>query len=968
MAKFTPVSFEAGLAALPDLLARRVRAHWEDFCIKAPAFAREEKDRPLSLPGVWAASEFVARTCVAHPTVLGELIAGGDLFRSYGSGEFGRRMAAATDHATGESELKAALRGVRRREMLRIAWRDLAGWAELEEVMAELSGLAEACIDLVLTRVFSWAVARGGRPLDEDGQEASMVVLGMGKLGGEELNFSSDIDLIFAYTGEGAVSGAQPVSNHEFFTRIGRSLIGVINDVTEDGFVFRVDMRLRPNGASGPLALSFTAMEQYYQAHGREWERYALIKARQVGGNRAAGKELLERLRPFVYRRYLDYGAIEAIRALKLMIERELLRKGAEQNIKLGPGGIREIEFIGQAFQLIRGGRETVLQERRIERVLDLLVDRGDLTLQSVADLHAAYRFLRRTENRLQMAEDRQTHSLPEDDDGRMRLAVAMGFPAWDSFYADLRRHMRKVHGHFEQVFVAPQGEAAAGDSGLASVWLETCDGESAAQLLRQAGFSDPPAVLEVLRALRQGRACNALSPQGRERLDRLMPLLLGADALSPDPSTTLARLVTLVEAIAQRSVYLSLLVENPMALSQLVRLCAASAWISDWISQHPILLDELIDPAALYAPLPRAALRAELQGRLARLATDDLEGQMEVLREFRHGHVLRVAAADVSPGLTAEEVGTHLADIAESVLEQALALANDGLEAKHGRPTCTSAGDPDHPGFAVIAYGKLGSRELGYGSDLDMIFLHDACAGQGVTDGARAIANEVFFARLAQRLIHMITTRTPGGILYQIDMRLRPSGGSGLLVTSMDAFREYQLGKAWTWEHQALMRARPVAGRSELRLAFEEVRREVLCQQRDPAQLRRDVAEMRARMRTAKAGRSEGLFDLKQDPGGMIDIEFMVQYWVLWRAHDYPKLIDQRDNVHVLEALASAGLLDAHDATVLVGAYRRYLSVEHRLKLLERRALVAWDDLEGFPERVLRIWRSTIEPDPAAV
>ncbi len=968
MAEFTPVSFEAGLATLPDPLARRVRAHWGDFCNNAPVLAGAEQDRLASLPRVWAASEFVARTCVANPAVLGELIAGGDLFRPYCSGELAGRVAAGTANAMDEPELKTALRRVRQREMLRIAWRDLAGWADLEEVMAELSGLAEACVDLALKRVFGWSVAQGGQPLEEAGKEASMVVLGMGKLGGEELNFSSDIDLIFAYTAEGSVAGPQMESNQEFFTRLGRSLIAVINDVTADGFVFRVDMRLRPNGASGPLALSFDALEQYYQAHGREWERYALIKARLVGGDRSAGKEILERLRPFVYRRYLDYGAIEAIRALKLMIERELLRKGVEHNIKLGPGGIREIEFIGQAFQLIRGGRETVLQERRIERVLDLLAEYGDLTPQSVADLHAAYRFLRRTENRLQMAEDRQSHSLPEDDDGRMVLAAAMGFPGWDSFYADLRRHMRKVHGYFDQVFVAPQGESSADEHGLASVWLETSDAESATQRLSHAGFRDPPAVFEILRALRQSRACNALSPQGRERLDRLVPLLLGAAALNPDSSTTLARLVTLVEAIAQRSVYLSLLVENPMALSQLVKLCAASAWIADWISQHPILLDELIDPVALYAPLSPATLRAELRGRIERIATDDLEGQMEVLREFRHGHVLRVAAADVGPGLTSEEVGAHLADIAELVLEQALALASDGLESRHGRPTCAAAGAPDHPGLVVIAYGKLGSRELGYGSDLDMIFLHDACSSQGVTDGTRTVANEVFFARVAQRLIHMITTRTPGGILYKVDMRLRPSGGSGLLVTSMDAFREYQLRKAWTWEHQALMRARSVAGRSELRLAFEKVRREVLCRQRDPAQLRRDIAEMRARMRTAKAGRSEPLFDLKQDPGGMIDIEFMVQYWVLWRAHDYPELIDHRDNVHVLKELTHAGLLDAQDATVLVGAYRRYLSVEHRLKLLERRALVAWDDLEGFPERVLRIWRSTIEPDPAAV
>jgi len=970
MVDFAPSVFDTALAALPEPLRLRVRAQWEDFRVHVLAptdTAPDVAGRWLaSLPRVWAASDFVARACVAHPSALTELITGGELFRAYGTNELVERVAAAITTATDEAALKTALRRVRRREMLRIAWRDLAGWADLTEVMAELSAFAEACVDVTLQRLFAWSVARNGPPRTEDGQEASLVVLGMGKLGGEELNFSSDIDLIFAYTGDGEVAGAGAVSNHEFFARLGHSLIDAISDATEDGFVFRVDMRLRPNGVSGPLALSFDAIEQYYQAHGREWERYALIKARQVGGDRGAGATLLERLRPFVYRRYLDYGAIEAIRSLKLMIERELLRKGIEHNIKLGPGGIREIEFIGQAFQLIRGGREIALRERRIQRVLGALVKRGDLTPQAVTDLNAAYVFLRRAENRLQMAEDRQTHDLPEDDDGRLRLAMAMGFAEWKAFYADLRRHMRKVHGYFEQVFVAPQRERDD-DCSLAGVWLEILDRETSAQRLANAGFHDTAAILEVLRALRESRAYSALSAQGRERLDHLMPLLLGAAGLSPNPLTTLTRLVTLVEAVARRSVYLSLLIENPMALSQLVKLCAASAWIAEWISQHPILLDELIDPVSLYVPLSPAGLRAEIQTLLVPLAADDLEGQMEVLREFRHGHVLRVAAADVGPGLSAEEAGAHLADIAEAVLEQALVLANDGLVARHGRPLCRTAGAVADPGFAVVAYGKLGSRELGYGSDLDMIFLHDACDGEGMTDGVRTIANEVFFARLGQRLIHVITTRTPGGILYPVDMRLRPSGSSGLLVTNIDAFRAYQLNQAWTWEHQALVRARPVAGSVELGRAFEAVRAEVLCRPRDPVQLRGEVAEMRTRMRTAKATPTEHLFDLKQDPGGMIDIEFMVQYWVLRLAHDYPELIRHRDNVHVLEALASAGLVGAQDTEVLVGAYRRYLSVEHRLKLLERRALVALDELGDFPERVARIWRATIGPDPAA-
>ncbi len=966
MTDFEGKNLESELAALPQPLRSQVQAQWDEFRSRIASLPELVDDSACqnwlaSLPRVWAASDFVARTCLAFPDVLTGLIQDGSLCRPRRTDEMAARVAIAVESVTDEVGIKKALRLLRRREMLRIAWRDLAGWADLTEVLTDLSAFAEACVDQSLMVLHGWAAARNGRPVTDNQQEASLIVLGMGKVGGEELNFSSDIDLIFAYTGEGETVGSRGLSNHEFFTRLARLLIDVLNDNTEDGFVFRVDMRLRPNGASGALVLSVDAMEQYYQAHGREWERYALIKARQIGGDRVAGTALLERIRPFVYRRYLDYGAIEAIRALKIMIERELLRKGIEDNIKLGPGGIREIEFIGQAFQLIRGGREPALRERRIRRVLELLSKRGDITPQAARELRDSYDFLRRTENRLQMAEDRQVHSLPQDDDARLRLALAMGYTQWSMFQAGLRRHMGKVHGYFEQVFVAPQQETLKDDRGLAAVWQETLDPQSAAQRLAQAGYQDADATIETLRALRHSRAYGELSAHGRERLDKLMPLLLAAAGLSTEPATTLNRLVTLIEAIARRSVYLALLIENPLALSQLVKLCAASAWIADWITQHPVLLDELIDPVSLYAPPPIDELRAELQMQLASLAADDLDRQMETLREFRHGHILRVAAADVGPGLSTEEASGHLADIADVVLEQVLALASSSLAARHGRPACRSGGEVSYPGFAVVAYGKLGSRELGYGSDLDLLFLHDACADQGMTDGASSISNEVFFARLGQRLIHVLTIRTPAGILYPVDMRLRPSGSSGLLVSTVDAFRDYQLTKAWTWEHQALVRARVVAGSAQIGRTFEAIRSELLCRGRDPEQLRQDIAQMRTRMRTAKAGASGKLFDLKQDPGGMIDIEFMVQYWILRHAREHPGLTGLRGNVRILEALADAGLLNATDARVLIEAYRRYLSLEHRLKLLERSALVAANELGRFPQEVTRIWRATI-------
>jgi len=958
-------AFEQGLAKLPEALRGHVRTHWAVIAAQlADLPVRAQGENWLDVaPRVLAVSEFVARACVTQPELLPDLIQCGDLYCVYASGELRRRVQATVTGCADEASLKTVLRKLRQREMVRIAWRDLAGWANLEETVTTLSALADACLEEALAKLYEWACARDGVPkVEAGGETAKFVVLGMGKLGGEELNFSSDIDLIFCYSEEGETD-KRGLSNHEFFVRLGQRLNQALNEQTSDGFVFRVDMRLRPNGASGPLALSFDAMEQYYQAHGRMWERYAFIKARVVAGDPAAGAEILQSLRPFVFRKYLDYTAVEEIRSLKASIHRELLRKGIESNIKLGPGGIREVEFIGQAFQLIRGGRDLRFQERRILPVLAYLADEGDLTPQAVSDLSNAYEFLRNTEHRLQMINDQQTQVLPTNDLDRLRVAVGMGFADWPSFHSVLTRHMQRVHEHFNSVFAAPQGEAPAADEqGLHALWSGTLDETAAREVLQAAGFADAGTTLDLLKGLRAGGAYSALSANGRERLDKLMPLLLGAAGLTPQPQTTLARLVAFVEAIGRRSVYLALLVENPLALSQLVKLCSASEWIARYLNQHPILLDELMDAVSLYAPLTREALAAELQSRLARLPVDDLEAQMEALREFRNGHVLRVAAADVGPGLTPDEIGRHLGHIAEVIVAQALTLAHDDLVLKHGRPTLEQGGNTINPGFAVIAYGKLGSLELGYTSDLDMIFLHGAEQEGGVTDGARPIANEVFFARLGQRLIHILTARTGGGILYEVDTRLRPSGRSGMLVTNPAAFREYQDSHAWAWEHQALIRARPVAGDAALARVFEEIRATTLCRERDPETLRTEVAAMRARMHAAQAPHDPGEINLKHDPGGMIDVEFMVQYAVLRWAHDHPELIRHRGNIPLLEALEARGLLNAAQAGLLRDAYHRYLGVEQRLKLMERRPLVAPQELGDFPQRVRALWQEWFE------
>lgn len=984
---------ERGLAALPPLLRGSAQRHWEAL---APALTQSLAAlAPASgsliaqaLPRVLAASEFVARTASAEPALFAELIESGDLLRAYAPGELAERTRQALAGVEDESELKRRLRRVRRREMLRLAFRDLAGFADLAEVMATATALADACLEAALAVLSSRAQGRYGVPRTEEpsmgqGVPVGLVVLALGKLGGEELNFSSDIDLIFAYAADGETDGAPPLSNHEYFVRLGQALIDALAQPTADGFVFRVDMRLRPNGASGPLALSFDAMEQYYQAHGREWERYALIKARVCAGDRAAGETLLARLAPFVYRRYLDYGALEAIRQMKALIEREVARKGLERHIKLGPGGIREIEFIVQALQLIRGGREPPLRVRPCLEALARLTKAGHLPEPVYAQLREAYVFLRRTEHRLQEAYDQQTHLLPTDERECARLAFAMGYPDWPAYEQALARVRRQVEDHFEALFASPararSAESATEESSeaaaarLAAVWLGTEDGERLQAILREAGYRRPEAVLDLLEGLRRSDAYLAFSAEGRLRVDRLVPLLLAEAARTPDPETTLSRLVHLLEALGRRSAYFALLVESAAARTQVARLAAASPWIANWIARHPILLDELIDPRSLGAPFDRTALAAELEERLRHIPADDLEWQMEVLREFHHAEVLHVAAAHVGPGLAPQEAGRRLAAIADTVIASCLTLAEKALEARHGPPHCpAAAAAARRPGFAVIGYGKLGSLELGYSSDIDIVFLYESCP-EGATTGPRRLANEEFFARLGQRLIHLLATRTAGGILYEVDMRLRPSGRSGPLVASLEAFADYQRRQAWTWEHQALVRARFVAGAEDLRRGFEAVRREVLCLPRDPEKLRRDVLEMRAKMLAAHRRRpapaaavDAAVFDLKHEAGGIVDIEFMVQYAVLRWAHAHPLLARHTDTLGILHDLETEGLLDAATVQTLKEAYCRYLSLEHHLKLMERTE-VERAELGDWPERVRRIWEEMLGERPVS-
>jgi len=926
---------------------------------------------------VWAASDFVALRCISRPGLLLDLLQSGDLHRRFETpvGDVAAHVKQAVQDVTDPDTLGAQLRRLRQREMVRIAWRDLANLAELNETLADLSALADACIQGALSWLQAALITQLGEPRDGSGEPVGMLVLGMGKLGAGELNFSSDVDLIFAYPDDGETTNGKP--NEMFFKKLGQQLIRALDETTGEGFVFRVDMRLRPFGQSGALVSSFAALENYYQAHGRDWERYALVKVRVVAGDQGAGARLFDILRPFVFRRYLDYGAFEALRDMKKMVESEVKRKGMANNVKLGSGGIREVEFIGQAFQLVRGGREPDLQRREIQVVLNWLAEHDYLPDYVVEQLLGAYTFLRNTEHRIQEFQDQQTHLLPKDELGQQRLAFSMGFAHWDEFLPVLRGHMARVHSHFEQVFESPQtGHAEVDDSGLSRLWLTQPEPDEASGILRAAGYHDVDALYARLQTLKTGRSYEALSPVGRTRMDRLIPLLLGAvskldEKLATEgevlTDTTLLRLLSLMESIARRTAYLALLNEHPMVLSQLVRLCAASAWIAQLLARHPILLDELFDPASLYAPPGREQLEADLQCQLRRFPADDLEQAMDALRLFKQASVLRVAAADVANAVPLMEVSNNLTDIAEVILQAALELAWQHLSERHGRPACVSgsktAGSKLEKGFVIVAYGKLGGLELGYGSDLDLVFLHGASgSANAVTDGAKPIADTVFYARLGQRIIHILTAVTPAGVLYETDMRLRPSGASGLLVTSLASFAEYQRSKAWTWEHQALVRARIVAGDESLRAVFESLRREVLMQPRDPELLQHDIVEMRERMRETLAQQKDGQFDLKQGHGGIADIEFMVQFGVLNWAHKTPALTEYTDNIRLLDGFAQqlleADYLSAEDAASLAEAYRSYRKEVHRLALKDQKAMVADQQFGAERKQVTLLWQ----------
>jgi [glutamine synthetase] adenylyltransferase / [glutamine synthetase]-adenylyl-L-tyrosine phosphorylase len=859
-----------------------------------------------------------------------------------------------------EVEWMQAMRRLRARLMVRWIWQDANQLTDVVQLTRELSDFADSAIQAAVDFARVALIEKHGEPIGENGQVQDLIVIGMGKLGAQELNLSSDIDLIFAFDESGETNGHRPISVQQFCVLWGQAVIRLLDTVTADGFVFRVDMRLRPWGEGSALACNYISLESYLEQHGREWERYAWIKARVITGG-AVGDALLNMTRPFVYRRYVDYSVFAALREMKGLIEREQLRRHVHGDIKLGAGGIREIEFTVQAFQLIYGGTWPELRVANCLIALQRLAQLNVMTLENVVALRQSYLFLRRLEHGIQAQNDQQTQQLPTDEALQVRLAQTLEFKDWQSLLDHLQQARNVVRAQFSQVVADRRAVVLTLNVEQLTEEILTHLDESAQTQLQLFWTS---------------RLIQSLPTTASERLQAFWPQLLNVLLTLADSSTlqnALLRWLPMIEAVVRRSVYLVLLLENPQVLLRLVQMVSASPWISEELTRYPVLLDEFL--AVDLNGLPnRAALSDSLRQQLLRIDRDDVEAQMRVLRLFKKSQVIRVAASDILAERPLMKVSDALTDIAEVVLESVLQLALAPLVARHGWPLLASQSQnqtnqrasTDHPQFAIIGYGKLGGLEMSYASDLDIVFLHNIDE-QADTDGEKPLSGFQFCARLAQKIMTLLSTQTLDGRIYEVDTRLRPSGASGLLVSSLRAFELYQQENAWLWEHQALVRARSIAGDTSVREVFENIRLRILTQPRDPEVVRTEVSNMRQKMQdhlgSTKTQKENGIFHLKQDAGGIVDIEFMAQYAVLAWSNAEPALARYSDNVRILDALATSGRLSRDDVDALTDAYLRERSESHRLALAYQPLQVLAADWLDVRTVVRAFWQQLIDP-----
>lgn len=855
-----------------------------------------------------------------------------------------------------EATLHRILRQLRKRVILRLAARDLIGLADLTEIMISMTDLAETTINFALKHHENWLMEsnRFGQPKGEKcAATQHLLVVAMGKLGGGELNVSSDVDLVFVYPEDGETDGNRSISNHDFFSRLGRKLIVSLSEYTVDGYVFRVDMRLRPYGENSPLAISFAALEEYFLKQGREWERHAWIKSRVITGSSETGSILMEQIsRPFVYRKYLDFGAYESMRRLHAQLRKEVERREMHDNIKLGPGGIREIEFITQVFQLIRGGRDVDLCIRPTLAALKRLQQKQHVAEQAFSELTEAYHFLRKLEHRLQYLDDQQTQTLPENPEDQTLIAAAMGFSGYHDFLQQLDIHRTNVTRHFELIFAAPR-KSSVHDM-LTPLWQTQSEDatktEAATTQLSTLGFAEPVKISERLQKFYNSGFFQQLPESSQQQINVLVPLLIEIVAKYPPVDVTLERMLQLLENISLHTHYLALLHEHPHTLQRVAKLVSISQWASEYLGRHPILLDELLRHDAPRNIPDWRSLKQELVYQLNHVNSPKnnvTEWQMDVLRHFQHAQVFRLLVNDLEGTLLPETLSDHLTELADLVLNTVLSLAWSDLKKRH-RET---------PFFAIIGYGKLGGKELGYASDLDIIFLYDDNHPE---------ASETY-TKLGQSINAWLTNHTSAGILYLTDLRLRPNGASGLLVHSIEAFAKYQHKQAWVWEHQALTRARFVTGDYRVAKIFEATRKEILCQRRNQADLKQKILDMREKMLTAYPNPTQ-LFDIKHDRGGIIDVEFIVQYLVLSHACNHPELTENIGNIALLKLAGELKLIPCKIAEAVRIAYREFRRIQHRSRLSQDSYLIGSTPGAGESQKSTRLDAGSLKEARLAV
>ncbi|MBN2645723.1 MAG: bifunctional [glutamate--ammonia ligase]-adenylyl-L-tyrosine phosphorylase/[glutamate--ammonia-ligase] adenylyltransferase [Desulfuromonadaceae bacterium] len=957
----TQVIQDALASADPDMAINNLeRCVHQLPCETLSAVLQEPSSRRVLLT-MLGASTFLTSILCRFPHLAHELFCGGDLLNTKDikqmRGELEQRLSPDADREL----LKKVLRQYKHREVLRIAARDLSGLAALQEVTAELSSLAAASLQVACEHCQHLLQLEYGRPLldepDEEGQtEALFTVLGMGKFGGWELNFSSDIDLIYFYSSaqgrtRGGAGGAEScIELHSYFVKLAELLTRTIGRATEDGFVFRVDLNLRPEGRSGELACSLAAAESYYESWGQNWERSAMMKARPVAGSIALGEKVLRALEPFIYRRYLDYGMVEDLKQMKQKIDSSLTReRESENNLKLGRGGIREIEFFIQALQLVFAGKDPLVRERSSLKALQLLAKAGHLSTRDAQTLSDAYVFLRTVEHRIQVVQERQTHSLPTSADELLRLARRSGFADLETFSHTLEQHRQHVMRIYRGLFFAGEEEMGEENSREVRFILNAdvdapADADGVKDLLEAAGFREVDKAFDAFMRLRDGRFGPPMTRRVRRYYDRIVPTLVQELLHSAEPDMALRHLETFLLSLRSHGNFYALLAENLKIIELLISLFATSTLLSRFFTQHPELLDSLVSSSYATSTKTIEEQRADLQLRLQG-HEEDYESQLDILRRFRNEEFLRIALNDLQ-GATLQGSGTlQLSTLAQVCLEVAVSLAQKEMLPRFGLPYGEEGeGAQALAEFAVLGMGKLGGRELNYHSDLDIIFIY---SGQGQTRPGpgtdlqrfKPLSNQEYFSRLGQRIISVLTLVTREGRLYEIDTRLRPSGNQGPLVTSLDAYASYHQNQAQLWERQALTKARVVVGSSLMTRRIERINEEITWKKPLPENLEAEIYRLRGRMEKEIARESQQQFNIKTGRGGLVDVEFLTQYLQLRYGEQFPS-VRQTNTLQAIQALGKEVLIPQTMVNRLTTGYKFLRRLENKLRLVHDQSI----------------------------